>query len=268
MTASKRLSQPAHEARPPFSICVATYNGYQHLREQLLSILDDMRDTDQLIVVDDGSYDGTWELIRELLADMDGQNLKLVQLSRNRGHRIAFATGISVATSPLIALSDQDDIWCPGHLDWLAHTLESTQADLVFASLSTFGDTTQRLQNPDLLLKGWRGLAAFIFLRLTRWSAWSRRFRLYHFGCASAFRSSAINPDLPIRTETHEQWLIAQALVGNGVRFTPQVVTLRRLHVRNLTRPHARKVRVKVTGLWRTCSGMATTMRRARRVAL
>ena len=48
------------------SVCMATYNGERFIREQINSILPQLRDTDELIISDDGSTDKTLEIVREI----------------------------------------------------------------------------------------------------------------------------------------------------------------------------------------------------------
>lgn len=43
------------------SVCMATYNGEKYLKEQLNSILKQIKSSDELIISDDGSTDSTAE---------------------------------------------------------------------------------------------------------------------------------------------------------------------------------------------------------------
>ena len=47
------------------SVCMATYNGEKYLKEQLDSILKQIKSSDELIISDDGSTDSTCTIIRE-----------------------------------------------------------------------------------------------------------------------------------------------------------------------------------------------------------
>ena len=51
------------------SVVMATYNGERFLREQLDSIRNQTRQADELIICDDGSTDGTVELVRKYIID-------------------------------------------------------------------------------------------------------------------------------------------------------------------------------------------------------
>ena len=47
------------------SVAMITYNGKEYLKEQIDSILRNLTDTDEMIISDDGSTDGTWEMLEE-----------------------------------------------------------------------------------------------------------------------------------------------------------------------------------------------------------
>lgn len=74
----------------------------EHVRE----FLDARGDSYELILVDDGSRDGTLELMRAA-ADGSGR-VKVVPLGRNRGKGRAVATGMQAASGRLVLFSDAD----------------------------------------------------------------------------------------------------------------------------------------------------------------
>jgi glycosyltransferase involved in cell wall biosynthesis len=97
------------------------YNGEKYLRTAVQSILDQSFSDFELIVVDDGSIDGTARILAEL-ADPRIRYLRNrtyigVISSRNRG--------ISVACGRFIALMDADDISLPCRLERQVHYLEA-----------------------------------------------------------------------------------------------------------------------------------------------
>jgi len=54
--------------RPTISVCVPTYNGVKYLPECLESILSQSLDSFEVLVVDDHSNDGTFDLVQEYAA--------------------------------------------------------------------------------------------------------------------------------------------------------------------------------------------------------
>ena len=53
------------------SVCMATYNGEKYLKEQLDSILKQIKSSDELIISDDGSTDLTCSIIKDLVLFME-----------------------------------------------------------------------------------------------------------------------------------------------------------------------------------------------------
>lgn len=237
---------------------MATYNGEAYVAEQLQSILENLQLGDEIVIVDDCSADSTITTCLSVLEDEQFRDFRIVQSPKNQGHISSFRKAISLATRPFVALSDQDDIWPSGRLDLLATMLEREGTDLVFGSLETFGVRTARLPNPDLRLQGLRGLTTLLLAHfdIPR--------KLYSYGSACAFRKSAVDLRVPIRTETHETWLAGQALAGRGVIFTANVVTRRRLHATNITRRRSFPRRAR--GLIETYWNLFRTLREAKRL--
>lgn len=92
------------------SVVVATYNGETHIRNQLESIFNQTLTPDEVVISDDGSTDGTRDIIKEfeekypdiVRVDFHGEGLGA---NGNSGHSLEQATG------DLIAMADQDDVW-------------------------------------------------------------------------------------------------------------------------------------------------------------
>jgi glycosyltransferase involved in cell wall biosynthesis len=100
---------------------MSTYDGERHLREQVDSILDQRGVDVQLTVRDDGSSDGTVELLRDLgVAVEQGTNVGLP-------HAFFRLVEDSDGTADLWALSDQDDVWLPHKLDRAAQALAGVE---------------------------------------------------------------------------------------------------------------------------------------------
>ncbi|MBL1223870.1 glycosyltransferase family 2 protein [Enterococcus sp. BWR-S5] len=92
------------------SVCVAAYNGEKYIAQQLDSILIQLAEEDEVIVSDDGSVDGTLEILEEY-AGKDSR-VRLIEGPRN-GVIANFEQAITEAQGDFIFLADQDDVWLP-----------------------------------------------------------------------------------------------------------------------------------------------------------
>ncbi|MCA0938952.1 glycosyltransferase [Salipiger pacificus] len=96
---------------PRASIIVATHNSAQHLQDTLQSLCAQSFPDFEIIVVDDGSSDGSAELA-EAFGDLRVRVLR----QRTRGLAAARNTGIAAARGSLVGFCDAGDLWAPGKL--------------------------------------------------------------------------------------------------------------------------------------------------------
>jgi len=101
------------------SIVLCTYNGAHFLQAQWESLLAQSRSPDEIVVRDDGSGDGTWELLDSLAtsAERRGIRVRLARNPRNLGYVANFEAALQDASGDVLFLCDQDDVW---HVDKLA----------------------------------------------------------------------------------------------------------------------------------------------------
>ncbi len=103
------------------SVCMAAYNGARFIREQIDSILPQLGAEDELIVSDDGSTDGTLEILAEYAAAdarvkvlRHEKNPAYAKIKHSRNFYYAtdnFENALRHAKGDYIFLSDQDDVW-------------------------------------------------------------------------------------------------------------------------------------------------------------
>jgi glycosyltransferase involved in cell wall biosynthesis len=100
---------------PEISVIIPTHNRRAMLREALSSVAAQRGASFEVIVVDDGSTDGTWEDLscHELSTRFD--HVRIARTER-RGPAAARNRGIAFARGRLIALLDSDDLWMPEKL--------------------------------------------------------------------------------------------------------------------------------------------------------
>ncbi len=109
-----KISSPSKKRHPSplkVSVIIPTFNRAWILAEAIDSVLGQTRPADEVIVVDDGSTDGTQALLRRY----EGRITVLRQ--PNRGVSAARNIGWRRAAGALIALLDADDLWQPAKLE-------------------------------------------------------------------------------------------------------------------------------------------------------
>jgi glycosyltransferase involved in cell wall biosynthesis len=111
------------------SVIVPTYNRESYLGRSLASVLDQRLPCDELIVVDDGSTDGTVSVVERIAADSPVPLRLLCQ--ENRGAAAARNTGIRAAKGELLAFLDSDDWWLPGKLALQAAAMNANPRILI-----------------------------------------------------------------------------------------------------------------------------------------
>lgn len=117
---------------PLVSVVMAVYNGERYVRDAVASIIVQAHRPLELIVVDDGSTDGT----AACLQDLDG--VRYVRQD-NGGQPSALNHGIRLASGTLLAFNDADDLWAPDKLRCqLAALAEDTTLDAVFGHAEQF----------------------------------------------------------------------------------------------------------------------------------
>ena len=96
---------------PEVSVIIPTYNRRAMLLEAIDSVLAQSVDSFELIVIDDGSTDGTAEQLTRL-----AETIRIERIEHS-GPAAARNRGVAMARAPLIAFLDSDDLWSPTKLE-------------------------------------------------------------------------------------------------------------------------------------------------------
>jgi glycosyltransferase involved in cell wall biosynthesis len=94
-------------------VVIPTYNRAHTLRRAIDSVLGQTLEQLELIIVDDGSTDGTEDLIREYV----DPRIRTLRQAENRGGAAARNVGIGAAVGEWVAFLDSDDEWLPSRLE-------------------------------------------------------------------------------------------------------------------------------------------------------
>lgn len=137
---------PTPAPGPRISAVITTYNQRQYVLRAIRSALEQTLPPTEVIVVDDGSTDGTGETVRREFGDRVRYHFQ-----QNRGPSAARNAGVRLSSGEWIAFLDGDDHWAPEKLELQVAALgEHPQAALVGcgALILGQGDEKQRFSDP------------------------------------------------------------------------------------------------------------------------
>jgi len=217
--------QAADEIVLDVSVVVPVYNEVEslpHLIEAIASAIQPSGLSYQIICVDDGSKDGSAELLKQLASSRD--DLSAVLLRRNYGQTAAMSAGFDRATGRAIVTLDGD--------------LQNDPADipLLLAKLDEGYD----------LVSGWRKnrqdntISRLIPSRIANWLIGRvTGVTLHDYGCSLKAYKSELVADLNLYGELH--------------RFLPALAFIEGARIAELpVRHHARRFGQSKYGIWRT----------------
>lgn len=114
------------------SIVIPVYNEVDTVEKAISAVRDAQLDLEkEIIVVDDGSTDGTRELLARLKA---GHDFRMFLHERNRGKGASLRTGFKEATGDIVVIQDADLEYNPGDLAPLLAPIVDGKADVVYGS--------------------------------------------------------------------------------------------------------------------------------------
>lgn len=116
------------------SVIIPTYNRLWSLPRAIESCRNTRCNT-EIIVVDDGSTDGTWDWLQQ-----QKDVLSITQM--NQGQTWAINRGFSKSTGRFIRFLDSDDFLCEGTIDLQYNKAVETNADLVYGRVDLFNQKT------------------------------------------------------------------------------------------------------------------------------
>jgi glycosyltransferase involved in cell wall biosynthesis len=146
-TAARKAEPPAPPAAAAcVSVVVPLYNHARYVAEAVRSALAQGPVLREVVVVDDGSTDGS----AEALLAACGDDTRLVLWSQpNRGAHAAINAGLLRATGEVLAVLNSDDVYAPGRLDRLVAALDADPgADLAATGLSFMDGDGSPIANP------------------------------------------------------------------------------------------------------------------------
>lgn len=155
----------AEGAATSFAVVVTSYNYCDFVLEAVESVLAQRRQPVQVIVVDDGSTDGSAALLRERYA---GDARVSLLCGSNGGQLAAFQRGVELAQADVVCFLDSDDRWEPDYLARLGALYDArADIDFVFSDLQLFGQQDRVMRFHDRAVDlGYTAISTYV---LTQW---------------------------------------------------------------------------------------------------
>ncbi len=134
------MNTAAHAGR--VSVVMPVYNAAATVEASMRSVLEQSHQDVELVVVDDGSHDDSWERVSRIAAN-DARVVPLRQA--NGGVAAARNTGIEAASGEYIAFLDSDDRWAPTKLATQLAWMRQQDARVAYAAYERVDEAGRRL---------------------------------------------------------------------------------------------------------------------------
>jgi glycosyltransferase involved in cell wall biosynthesis len=201
------------------SVAVATYNGEIFLWEQLLSIHNQSRQPDEIIISDDNSTDKTLDIIKKF-SSFTNIKVKVFKNSCNLGYAKNFEIAYNHVIGDYIFPCDQDDVWFEEKIEILLDFISNNPNynvyvhDVILTNSELLHDNITKLK----MLKE-SNLGVFE----------------HGMGCATVIRGNFLKACLPfpIVMKGHDNWINTLALTTGTFAFTPDILQYYRRHDKN-----------------------------------
>jgi glycosyltransferase involved in cell wall biosynthesis len=157
--------RPLDRRATSLAVVITSYNYRDFVVEAVDSALAQSRKPAQVIVVDDGSTDGSAALLRERYA---GDTRVTLLCTQNAGQLAAFQKGLGWVREDVTCFLDSDDRWDNDYLARLGALYDArADVDFVFSDLRMFGQRDQVMQFHDAPVDlGYTAISTYV---LTQW---------------------------------------------------------------------------------------------------
>lgn len=188
------------------SVCIATYNGERYIRQQIESIVCQLNVDDEIIVSDDGSTDGTLDIVKGI----GDKRIKIIEGPGRKSPILNFECALKASKGDFIFLSDQDDVWKPD------------KVEICMKWLKTYNCVVSDAEVTDNRLKPlYPSLYAIMQVRQGR--IYNTIWKNGYTGCCMAFRRNVLEASLPFpkNIPMHDIWIGNVAAYKYNVIFIP-----------------------------------------------
>ena len=190
------------------SVIMPCYNAASFVEQAVQCVMNQTYPDVELIVIDDGSTDGSADLLQRLASQHPGRIAVLFQ--DRMGPYPARNLGLTHARGGFIAFLDADDFWTPDALEKLAAAIKGEQADIAYCGWQNIGEGapgTEPFVPPDYSKMD----TAAEFLRTCPWPIHAALVRREAIDAVKGFSEryfSSMDYDLWLRLYAHTQKIV------------------------------------------------------------
>jgi glycosyltransferase involved in cell wall biosynthesis len=192
--------------KPLLSIIIPVYNVEKYIEACLNSVIKQLPDWVEVVIVDDGSPDGSMDIVRESFCQwITSGRISLLEQS-NKGPGAARNTGIRESCGEFIGFLDSDDVILDGYFDEVADSLRRCTVDIVEFGFKRFKKLENISDEPYKPLYEFEGLKKLDDVREEVFSAgcWYPSTRIYRAEMIKSY---------PFPEDTHYEDLMTIPLV-------------------------------------------------------
>lgn len=211
------------------SVCMATYNGGKYIKEQIDSILLQLKEEDELVISDDGSIDNTVQIIKSysdprIRLFFHSKPSNQTEWSKPALISSNFENALRHAKGDFIFLSDQDDIWLSNKVEISLSALK--KADLVLTNCSVVDEKGETL------------IEDFFSVRKTHIGFLRNLWKNTYLGCCMAFRRDFLNIIMPLPKNLpiyQDGWIGALIDICGTTKIETSICMYYRRHLDNVS---------------------------------
>ncbi len=220
------------------SVCLATYNGEKFIKQQLESVLKQINSEDEVIVSDDGSTDGTIDIVKSF----NDKRIKIVTNSGQKGPSHNFENSIKSSSGEIIFLCDQDDVWLPSKYNRMVEIMAKNNCQLILSNCYVT-DSNLNLSNKTF----------FDIYNVNK--NWLKNFHKNSFlGCCLCLDRRLLKKALPFPKSKyllHDYWIGMVAISFYNVKILDEPLMLYRRHDNNASpttnkSPNSLLIKIKI----------------------
>lgn len=188
------------------SVCIATYNGERYIRQQIESIVCQLNVDDEIIVSDDGSTDGTLDIVKGI----GDKRIKIIEGPGRKSPILNFECALKASKGDFIFLSDQDDVWKPDKVEICMKWLKTYHCVVSDAEVT---DNRLKPLYPSL----------YDIMQVRQGRIYNTIWKNGYTGCCMAFRRNILEASLPFpkNIPMHDIWIGNVAAYKYNVIFIP-----------------------------------------------